>query len=727
MLKPVDPLSNLSSYWKIDRTIRHCLDRGYSKFIIYPYGENGLLIKNILNDAYGIREALVIDAAKSKYNREVMGYEDFVPTEYYDDAVLLLSTSPPESAAYYLKAVKKVDPDRVLCPFDDSLNKAPARQKTIKSVLDSPEKVKRDCIKLSFVGDLILLEDMVKSARRPDGGYDFSHMFRYTRKYLQDSDLSIGVLEGPCSNESTYTQGNFNDKTPLSLNFPKRFLEDIRDAGIGLVTTCNNHAFDRGLKGLLDTLDNLDDVGLDHVGTYRDEEESTRKFIKEIKGVKIGFVAYSYGFNKAAFNSDRKWAPYARKIADVDDPEFESISMDVVSEISELKASCDIVVVLSHMGKDFTHRVSKYEQIWSDLFMDVGADIMFNCHAHAVKEVSIEGGKLKAFCPGNYLNSVVGFDGDSNAIIEAYIDIRSKKVVASSVVPIIAHFDAAGTGCAVPIPDLYNGEDICNRISPMEKRQIERASEMVTKIMTGVDMPAFDHYSCKPVVTENGSGRTMTKPMDLTGFRGNRFLEMLGKARSVCFVGDSVTEGTVNGGIPWYEPLVSNYPDLKVVNVSKGGITSKGLLPLVSKARFEVDIAVIAVGCNDIRYRSRAGALTSEAYVSAMDSLVSILRKRAKEVVVVTPWPSTRFDPRCALGEKAKLDLYDEYSRALKEYCVSNGLMYSDPYPSIRRYFEFNLNSPMLLDHIHPTAQGAEMYSGLFLECIGDASGNGAR
>ncbi len=505
------------------------------------------------------------------------------------------------------------------------------------------------------------------------------------------------------------------------MNFPKQYLKDIKDAGIGLVTTCNNHAFDRGLEGLLDTLDNLDAAGIDHVGTYRNREESSRKFIREIKGVKIGFIAYSYGFNKLAYNIDGKWAPYTRKIVNIDDPAFESVSMGVVSEIAELKESCDIVVVLSHMGKDFTHKVSKYERAWSDLFMVAGADIMFNCHAHAVKEVTIEEGKLKAFCPGNYMNSVVSFDGDSNAIIEAYIDIASRKVVASSVVPIITHFDSEGTGCAVPIPDLYNGEDIGRRISPMEKRQIERASEMVTRIMTGVDMPAFAYYSCRPVVTEEGNGRTMVRPLDLAGLKDNRFLEMLDKAGSVCFVGDSVTEGTSNGGIPWYEPIVSNYPDLEVVNVSKGGITSKCLLPLVSKSRFDVDVAVIAVGCNDIRYRSRAGALTPEDYIVAIKSIVSVLRKKAKRIVVVTPWPSTRFDPRCEVTMKVKHELYDACSKALKEYCASNGLMCSDPYPALREYFEFNLNSPMLVDHIHPTAKGTEMYSRLFLECIQDA------
>ncbi len=196
MLKPVDLLPNASAHWKIDKTIRHCLNKGYRKFIIFPFGEYGLQVKSILNDIYGIKEALIVDTGKSKYNPAIIGYEDFIPTKYYDDAVVLLSASPPESEVYYFEAIKKIDSDRVVCPFDDSLNKALARQKVVRSVLDSPKIVKENCIKLSFVGDLILLENMVKSARKQDGGYDFSYMFRYTKKYLEDSDLSIGVSKG---------------------------------------------------------------------------------------------------------------------------------------------------------------------------------------------------------------------------------------------------------------------------------------------------------------------------------------------------------------------------------------------------------------------------------------------------------------------------------------------------------------------------------------------------
>ncbi len=716
-LKPLSAMPKRGNYWKVDETIRHCLDRGFRKFIIYPYGEVGLLIKNVLNDVYNIKETLIVDEAKAKYNNGVVAYEDFTPTDYHEDAVLLLATVPPTSAKTYLKAIKKMDPDRVICPFDDSLNVAPPFPKKVSPYLDASRP---GLVKLSFVGDLILLENMVKSGRREveEAGYDFSDMFKHTRKYLEDSDLSIGVLEGPCCNDERYTQGNFSDPTPLTLNFPKQFLRNIKEAGIGLVTTCNNHSFDRGEKGLLDTLDNLDEVGLDHVGTYRNDEEKSKGDIRTVKGLNIGFLAYTYGFNASRFNSKERWERHARKLTAPDEPGFDDSKAAVASDIRGLKKQCDMVVVLSHMGKDFTHEISDYERIWSEVFFDSGADIMFNCHAHAVKPVGIKDGRLAAFGPGNYVNSFVKWDGDANAIIEAYIDANRKKVVASSVIPIVTRSDMRGTMSAIPAPDLYGDGDLRSNLSIQEGRIIERTSAMITKIMTGVDMPTSCYHSCRPVVTEEGAGRTGCRPLRIENLRDNPFLKALEGSKSVCFVGDSITEGTENGGIPWYEPLMSNFPDMAVTNVSKGGITSKGLLEMLKPKRIEAEIAVIAVGCNDIRYRSKAGCMTSSEYVMTMNSIVSMFKKSAKEVFVVSPWPSTRFDPYCKVSEQKKLDLYDEYVEALADYCATTGVRFSNPCPSIRKYFDLNLNSPMLVDHIHPSARGTELYSRMFLDCM---------
>ena len=47
-----------------------------------------------------------------------------------------------------------------------------------------------------------------------------------------------------------------------------------------------------------------------------------------------------------------------------------------------------------------------------------------------------------------------------------------------------------------------------------------------------------------------------TLSLDMTeAMRGSRIYRLLQDAETVCFVGDSLTEGTMNGGVPWYEPI----------------------------------------------------------------------------------------------------------------------------------------------------------------------------
>ena len=108
--------------------------------------------------------------------------------------------------------------------------------------------------------------------------------------------------------------------------------------------------------------------------------------------------------------------------------------------------------------------------------------------------------------------------------------------------------------------------------------------------------------------------------------------------------------------------------------------------------------------------------MTSEEYVMTVDAIVSYLRRSAKAVFTVAPWPSASFDPFCKITEEMKISLYGEYIGALKEYCESEGVTFSNPCPAIMEYLDLNPRSPLLVDHIHPTAEGTEMYSRLFLD-----------
>ena len=154
---------------------------------------------------------------------------------------------------------------------------------------NNPNDLNDDMISISFVGDLILLEDQVKAGYN-DSHYNFNKMFSYASKYFEKTDYTIGVLEGPVAN-STYSIGNFNDGKNIYLNYPKEFIDSIKGSGIDLVTISNNHILDKELKGLNETIENLKERNMDFIGSKE------RYKIVNIKNLKVGILAYTYGTN----------------------------------------------------------------------------------------------------------------------------------------------------------------------------------------------------------------------------------------------------------------------------------------------------------------------------------------------------------------------------------------------------------------------------------------------
>ena len=61
--------------------------------------------------------------------------------------------------------------------------------------------------------------------------------------------------------------GFLDDGIKLYQNYPEEFLAAIKDSGIDLVTTANNHMLDMGYEGVLDTIDALNRYNIDYVGT----------------------------------------------------------------------------------------------------------------------------------------------------------------------------------------------------------------------------------------------------------------------------------------------------------------------------------------------------------------------------------------------------------------------------------------------------------------------------
>ena len=580
-----------------------------------------------------------------------------------------------------------------------------------------------NAFRITFAGDLILLEDQVKRGYNGTG-YDFTEVFEYAKPYISSADYAIGVFEGPMAGEEAgYSSSNFDDGKELYLNFPDSFADAVKDAGFDLVTTANNHVLDKGEKGALRTLDILDALGLDHTGSYKSADAKQKEHIKLVErdGITMAILSYTYGSNYID-NSELisgGLSYLTSVISGTEGEQFEQLKRGVEQDFRDAKAmSPDLIIVLPHIGTQFSNVPDTEQEVWFGIFKENGADIILGDHPHVVEPVTIEKYKEKnvftAYCPGNFANIYRKYQGDTSILTDVYIDRNTKQVIGGSIVPLYTHAGADGNFRAVPIYDIMNDAGLRRQLTTDDIELAAGSNSIITNVVFGHGMD-ITSVTERYYFNEDGFIRSKASGLELTEeMRSGLLYSAIGEAESVCFIGDSVTEGTKNGGCPWYEPIEEHMTGKNIFNFSEGGCTVSYMTQRTDEIP-AADLYVIALGTNDVRYRDKnICAMTAEDYVSEINRLKTELSVKSPqaEYIFIAPWYSTDGDRYCPLsfGEKTALNV--EYCLALEEYCKSSSVGFINPNEYIKTALSTAPDRKYLLDHIHPNcADGVRLYS----------------
>lgn len=85
---------------RVKKAIQYQLEQGHNKFVIYPFGRSGMLVKEILNQQFGIKEEYIVDKVLCKYNDRIRDITYLEEDYGKSDFVILLSIEPlsPNSA-----------------------------------------------------------------------------------------------------------------------------------------------------------------------------------------------------------------------------------------------------------------------------------------------------------------------------------------------------------------------------------------------------------------------------------------------------------------------------------------------------------------------------------------------------------------------------------------------------------------------------------------------------
>jgi poly-gamma-glutamate synthesis protein (capsule biosynthesis protein) len=238
-------------------------------------------------------------------------------------------------------------------------------------------------VRMAFVGD-VLLADGVEKLMQQNG---FDYPYTGVSSLLKEPDLTIANLETPVTE-----RGDRQTKEYVYRSSPKA-LPALKEAGVDIVNTANNHIKDYGTVGMLDTLDALNKVGIAHVGTGHNLDEALQPVIVTKNGVKLAFL----GFSRVV--PDNSWKASAKQPGVADTYNYTV----PVETIRKAKEQADLVVVLAHWG---TERKDTPDPVQTDLahrYIDAGADLVVASHPHVLQGLESYKGKWIAYSLGNFI------------------------------------------------------------------------------------------------------------------------------------------------------------------------------------------------------------------------------------------------------------------------------------------------------------------------------------
>jgi poly-gamma-glutamate synthesis protein (capsule biosynthesis protein) len=346
----------------------------------------------------------------------------------------------------------------------------------------------KEQIRITFVGDLMCQKEQSKAARQRHGTYHYHNIFAGVRHLFHDSDLVIGNLETPLAGEAD----GFSMET-FRFNTPDSFVEAVRDAGINFVSIANNHILDRGIAGLERTIRVLHEYSVGHTGAYSKPKEAEEIEIREIGGLKIAILAFTYGTNSEFYGeplpSDQTWrvdllraqsakptsqavrngsrrplkyyfplqvrmalsALAGKKTRSVPGYIADNVTPDQIQreidlpflartkeKILRARELADIVIVLPHMGGQYNPAPGSYTRHMAEWISRLGPDAMIANHPHVPLGCQVDDRCLTAYSLGNFCFNpsdgcfVPSQYADHGIVLHLDLCTREKRILSAS-------------------------------------------------------------------------------------------------------------------------------------------------------------------------------------------------------------------------------------------------------------------------------------------------------
>lgn len=270
------------------------------------------------------------------------------------------------------------------------------------------EKVETYTASILAAGDVMVHTPQLKAQYNASTKtYNFDNNFKYVKKYIEKADYSLANLETTLAGNDVYKYSSY----PM-FNSPDELADALKNAGFDLLSTINNHSYDKGDLGVSRTLEVLKKKGFDTVGT-REKESDNDYLIKDINNIKVGFTSYSYGDIKDGtkyLNGIKVSKESGDKMNVFDSSNVDNAYKTISATLDKMKDT-DIQIVILHWGIEYTRSEIDFQNKLAQKLCDAGVDIIIGSHPHVVEPVetitSTDGKNecVVVYSLGNYISN----------------------------------------------------------------------------------------------------------------------------------------------------------------------------------------------------------------------------------------------------------------------------------------------------------------------------------
>lgn len=330
------------------------------------------------------------------------------------------------------------------------------KQETVKQETETKIEPKEEKGSSSFtfagVGDNLIHQAIFSQYEMGVTDYDFKEDYALMKPYIEAADLSFINQETICAGEE------FGLSHYPQFNGPTQILDAVANTGFDWLAASSNHSLDKGSDALLAELnylhENYPDISV--TGAYRSEEESNQYIVREVNGIKVGLLGYTYGLNGIPLPEDMPWL-----VELIDEDQIQK-DMEEISKIS------DVQIVSMHWGTEYHTEIEADQQALAQKMNEWGVEVIIGTHPHVIKPAEIiQGEKQDTLCYyslGNFLSAqdtnegMVG--GMASFTLQYDFDTQETSFKDVKFTPTVMYYDPAFTTFKVMTIHDYNDDYI---------------------------------------------------------------------------------------------------------------------------------------------------------------------------------------------------------------------------------------------------------------------------